>query len=265
LAGGLAFASVGLFFIRRSNLASPVPPPPAVSQLSAPAPPPSPEIDAVQPSAAPQDVSVVPPSPAAPAAPVAPEPAVPAAVTSGPQVVRRSAENADAKQPPRPVAPRPVITDFKLSAPASARPNASRLPDGPTGAADLIASGPAPAAPLAGMLPSAARTDYQPAPPSPVSGSPGSSSGPSREAKQISVTRPVYPEIAKTARVEGTVVVSAEVDEKGKVTDARAVSGPMQLRQAAIDAVRQWKYEPALANGRPTATRVTVNIAFQLQ
>src|SRR5712692_6564557 len=64
LAGGPALASVGLFFVRRSNVASPVPPPPAVSQLSAPAPPPSPEMDATQPSAAPQDVSVVSPSPA---------------------------------------------------------------------------------------------------------------------------------------------------------------------------------------------------------
>jgi TonB family protein len=183
-----------------------------------------------------------------------------------PQGVRRSTEDADTKQPPRPVAPRPVISDFKLSAPASARANALRLPDGPTpGAADLIVGGPAPTAPLAGMLPSVARPDNQPAPPPPVLASPGSSTGPSHEARQISATRPVYPEIAKTAHIEGTVVVSAEVDETGKVTDVKAVSGPMQLRQAAIDSVRQWKYEPALAYGKPAATRVTVNIAFHLQ
>jgi TonB family protein len=71
--------------------------------------------------------------------------------------------------------------------------------------------------------------------------------------------------MAKTAHIEGTVVVSAEVDATGKVTVAKAVSGPMQLRQAAIEAVQQWKYEPALANGRPTATRVTANITFHLQ
>jgi protein TonB len=220
-------------------------------------------MDAAQPSASQQDVSDV---LASPPAPEVSEQAVPSAVTTGLQVVRRSADDADAKQPAPSVAPRPAISNFKLSAPANARANASRLPDASTpAAADLIASGPATATPPAGMLPSLARPDNQPAPPPPVLGSSGSSTGTSHEAKQISVTRPVYPEIAKTARIEGTVVVSAEVAATGKVTDAKAVSGPMQLRQAAIDAVRQWKYQPALANGRPAATRVTVNIAFQLQ
>ena len=266
LAGGLALACVTLFIVRRSNLASPVPPPPPVAQLSAPTPPESMGTDVVQPSDTPQDVSVVPASPAATTSPVVSEQAVPVAVTSVPEGVRRAVENADAKQPERSVAPKRTISNFNLSAPAGVRANASRLPDGSSpGAGDLIASGPASAVPLGGMLPSDARTGNQPAPPPPAFDSSESSTGPSREAKQISVTRPVYPEIAKTARVQGTVVVSAEVDEKGKVTGAKAVSGPMQLRQAAIDAVRQWKYEPALANGRPTATRVTVDIAFHLQ
>ena len=266
LAGGLALACVGTFFIRRSIVATPVPPPPAVSQLAAPAPPVSPGTDAVQSSAAPQDVLVVPASPAAPTAPAVLDQPEPAVVSPGPQVVHRSAEEEDAKPSARPVAPKRTISNFNLSAPASARANASRLPDGSlSGAADLIASGPAPAAPLAGMLPSVARTENQPAPPPPVLDSLGSSTGPSRDAKQISVTRPVYPEMAKTAHIEGTVVVSAEVDATGKVTVAKALSGPMQLRQAAIEAVQQWKYEPALANGRPAATRVTANITFHLQ
>ena len=266
LAGGLVLASGALYFVRRSNVASPVPPPPPVAQLSAPTPPDSLGTGAVQPADPPQDVSLMPVSPVATTPPVVSEQAVPAGVNSVPEGVRRSAENADAKHPERSAAPKRTISNFNLSAPATARANASRVRDGSSpGAADLIASGPALAVPLGGMLPSVARTDNQPAPPPPVFGSSESSTGPSREAKQISLTRPAYPEIAKTARVEGTVVVSAEVDAKGKVTDAKAVSGPMQLRQAALDAVRQWKYEPALANGRPVATRVTVNIAFQLQ
>jgi protein TonB len=266
LAGGLVLASLGFFYVRRSNVEPQVPPPPPVSRLSAPAPPFPLGIDPVPPSAEPQDVAVVPASPAAPTAPAVPEQAVPGAVTSVPQVVRRSAEDADAKPPARPVAPRPTISDFKLSAPASARANASRLPDGSTpGAADLIASGPAPGAPLAGMLPSVTRSDNQPTPPPPAFGSLGSSTGISREAKQISITRPVYPEVAKAAHIGGVVVVEADVSEGGKVTGAKAVSGPTQLRQAAIEAVQQWKYQPALANGKPVATQVKVNIAFQLR
>jgi hypothetical protein len=126
LAGGLALASVGFFFVRRSNVASPVPPPHAVSQQFVPAPPPSPETDAVQPAAAPQDVSLVPASPAAPTAPAVPDPPEPAVVSPGPQAVHQSAGVEDAKPPARPVAPKRTISNFNLSAPASARANASR-------------------------------------------------------------------------------------------------------------------------------------------
>ncbi len=60
------------------------------------------------------------------------------------------------------------------------------------------------------------------------------------------------------------MVVSAEVDETGKVTSAKAISGPVTLRQAAIDSVKQWKYSPALIDGKAATSQVTVNVQFRL-
>ena len=70
--------------------------------------------------------------------------------------------------------------------------------------------------------------------------------------------------MAKQSNVEGDVVISAEVDATGKVVEAKAESGPIFLRDAAVDAVRKWKYEPATLNGRQTTGQVTVKIKFRL-
>ena len=70
--------------------------------------------------------------------------------------------------------------------------------------------------------------------------------------------------MAKQSNTQGTVVVSAEVDAKGNVTSVKAVSGPVTLRQAATDAVRQWKYSPALIDGKPASAQVTVDVQFRL-
>jgi protein TonB len=71
--------------------------------------------------------------------------------------------------------------------------------------------------------------------------------------------------MAKQTGLEGDVVISAEVDAAGKVVAAKALDGPMILRQAAVDAVRGWKYEPALVNGEPSSAQVTVKIQFRLK
>jgi protein TonB len=70
--------------------------------------------------------------------------------------------------------------------------------------------------------------------------------------------------MAKDTRVQGTVVVSAEVEPTGKVTAVTVESGPMLLRGAAIEAVKQWKYAPALVDGRPVAAHITVGVEFHL-
>ena len=75
---------------------------------------------------------------------------------------------------------------------------------------------------------------------------------------------PVYPPIAKAARVGGTVVLDVRVKGDGKVRSAKAVSGPPMLQQAAMDAVRTWRYKPYLLNNEPVEVETTVNVIFTL-
>lgn len=75
---------------------------------------------------------------------------------------------------------------------------------------------------------------------------------------------PVYPAIAKAAGVEGTVVLAASISRSGSVINLRVVSGPAMLRQAALDAVKTWRYRPYLLNGGPVEVETTVNVVFTL-
>jgi protein TonB len=76
--------------------------------------------------------------------------------------------------------------------------------------------------------------------------------------------RPVYPEIARTARVEGVVVLEAVLDPTGSVTQLRVVKSVPLLDQAALEAVRHWKYTPSVYAGRPVSVLMTITITFML-
>ena len=78
------------------------------------------------------------------------------------------------------------------------------------------------------------------------------------------LVRPEYPEDARQAGVQGTVVLDAVVNPEGAVTRVKFVSGPEQLSPAAIDAVRWWRYEPYLVNGQPATVETTVAVDFRL-
>jgi TonB family protein len=80
----------------------------------------------------------------------------------------------------------------------------------------------------------------------------------------IKAVDPVYPEIARKAQVEGVVILEARTDEKGNVEDARILRSIPLLDQAAIDAVKQWKYEPMLIEGKPQKILFTVTVRFGL-
>jgi TonB family protein len=75
---------------------------------------------------------------------------------------------------------------------------------------------------------------------------------------------PEYPEEARQAGVQGTVVLDAVVSAEGRVTQVKLVSGPEILSLATIEAVRWWRYEPYLVNGRPTTVETTVIVNFRL-
>ena len=75
---------------------------------------------------------------------------------------------------------------------------------------------------------------------------------------------PVYPEMAKRTRVQGLVILVVTVDEEGSVTEIRATRGEPILVEAAIEAVRQWKYTPTLISGKPVPVTATVTVGFYL-
>ncbi len=80
----------------------------------------------------------------------------------------------------------------------------------------------------------------------------------------IHKTPPTYPPIAKTARVSGTVELQAIISKTGTVEDLYVVSGPLMLRQAAIDAVRTWRYKPYELNNQPVEVETTIDVNFAL-
>lgn len=73
---------------------------------------------------------------------------------------------------------------------------------------------------------------------------------------------PRYPQIAKTARIEGAVVLEAIVLKDGQVGDVRVLSGPPVLAEAAVDAVKQWKYKPATSDGETVESPVRLEFKF---
>lgn len=75
---------------------------------------------------------------------------------------------------------------------------------------------------------------------------------------------PDYPEIAKQAGVQGTVVLKASIGKDGHIRDLKVISGPGMLQQAALDAVKHWAYRPYLLLGEPVDVDTTVNVIFTL-
>lgn len=76
---------------------------------------------------------------------------------------------------------------------------------------------------------------------------------------------PEYPLHAMETGLSGTVVVQATIDKDGKISNVRAIGGPEELRQAAVDSVKQWVYRPYLLNGEPVNVDTTINVVFNLR
>jgi TonB family protein len=85
---------------------------------------------------------------------------------------------------------------------------------------------------------------------------------PPRLVKEV---RPVYPEIARQAKVQGAVILAVKTDEHGRVANVIVLRSIPLLDQAAIDAVRQWVYEPFVQDGKAAPVVFTVTVRFQLK
>jgi len=86
-----------------------------------------------------------------------------------------------------------------------------------------------------------------------------------KPAKLVKSVPPVYPELARNQRISGNVQIDALIDADGNVSAMKVLSGPPMLHKAALDALKQWKYEPAQLDGKPTSMHLTVTIQFRTQ
>ncbi len=76
--------------------------------------------------------------------------------------------------------------------------------------------------------------------------------------------KPNYPPLAKAARIQGVVVLQAQISKDGSIENLQLISGHPMLAPAAIEAVKQWKYKPYLLNGEPVEVETTVQVNFTL-
>jgi protein TonB len=172
-----------------------------------------------------------------------------------------NAQSSGAK--PRPVsppnataqfAPGPEVAEMKMPAPAAAARSTNQTTP------DITADVPSgvPSGSTGAFVSDAAQPD-RPPPPQAVRTSSGV-----QQPRLLSAPPPIYPYGARSEHIEGDVSVDLLISETGKVASMTMISGPSLLRQAALDALRQRKYAPAMLDGKPTAAHIVVTIHFQL-
>lgn len=219
----------------------------------------------VQIAFAPPSAPVQPPAPGAldqPRPPAAAEPAAGNSAASEPTVAQRPPSRADSDAG--------AATHFstvhvaKLAAPIAKAPAVARSSEPPPA---LVTQGSSALENMIGasLLSGAPRSDAPPPPGAPPIGSqPEATGGHLQPPKVVSSPPPVYPTDARARNIEGVVVVDILVDTTGKIAETKVLSGPPMLQQAALDALRRWRYQPAQLNGQviPIHTKVDINFAL---
>src|SRR6266516_1469180 len=102
-----------------------------------------------------------------------------------------------------------------------------------------------------------------PPPPKPKGG-PLKVGGNVQAARIVNRVQPVYPPLARQTRISGTVRLHAIIGKDGTIQSLEVLSGHPLLQQAALDAVRQWRYQPTLLNGDPVDVDTTIDVIFSL-
>lgn len=167
---------------------------------------------------------------------------------------------------PKPEAAPPPVEQPKpepQSAPSGPTQPAPQVIQPATQAAKPAAEAPAPATRAA--TPAAEVSQPATAPPAAKpSEQPVRVGGAVQQAKLIRSRDPVYPPLARQARLQGVVRLEAVIGPDGRVEKVEAISGPPLLRQAAIDAVKQWVYQPSTLNGQPVRVTTQIEVNFTL-
>jgi protein TonB len=221
----------------------------------------------IQPSTpAPKIVTPSNPAPAPPAAIVA-NPVASAPKAAAPASVTPAAAKPAALAAATPAAAKlnvPKVTPGMMSSALNAHPaQFRRARDAQSGAAPVISASAASEVDSSAL--SGIATSQAPALAVPIvqPESPVKIGGDVREPRLISSVLPIYPIGARQSGVVGDVIVSTTIDKNGNVVGVKVLSGPPMLRQAALDALRRWRYEPSRLNGQPVAVEMQVTIKFR--
>jgi periplasmic protein TonB len=175
----------------------------------------------------------------------------PVAAATAPAPERRNSDAAAKNAQPVETPAKTALGDVHLAAPIV--PSGQSEPVG-----DAVPSIDAKSVPAGGDPFAVAGRHTPPAAPLPIGGD-------VKPAQLIKSVPPEYPEIAKAQHVSGKVQIDALVDASGNVATVKVVSGPMLLRKAALDAVKQWKYTPARLDDQATSMHLTVTVEFRGQ
>src|SRR5215472_7020633 len=192
--------------------------------------------------------------------------------------------------PPPPAAPAPVkivkviprqFDAGKLMAPKSvpkeiAQIKEEELPPATSGAAGVVGgvpggvAGGTPGGVLGGIICSVPTAAPPPPPPPPVKKEAPpppkriTIGGNVQQAKLVRQPKPVYPPLAKQARISGIVHLAAVISKDGTIQDLKVISGHPLLIPAALEAVKQWVYQPTLLNGEPVEVQTQIDVNFTL-
>lgn len=85
------------------------------------------------------------------------------------------------------------------------------------------------------------------------------------EKRLVHQVRPVYPDVAQQSGIEGTVSMQVRINEEGAVERVNVLSGETALQGAAMDAVKQWRYQPFVLEGKAVPVITIINLEFRLQ
>ncbi len=170
-------------------------------------------------------------------------------------------EMARAPQPV-PAAAKPALTSspVPLTAPDTIAPEIER----PLPAISSALTAPGGVDPMVLTRDAATSVGIVPPPPPPNPAAPIRPGGKVKPPDRVSYAKPDYPALAISARVSGSVIIEAILGADGVVRDARVLRSIPLLDDAALRAVRQWRYTPTLLNGVPVAVIMTVTVTFTL-
>jgi len=170
------------------------------------------------------------------------------------------------KTPEMPAAPAPALASTRVPAVVSTTPTeapAAITPESPErpNVGDITATAGAAGIPGGNRLPADSMNVTPPPQREPDPVRPG---GQVKAPTRVRYTPPVYPPTAIAARISGTVIVEAVIGIDGSVRNARIVRSIPLLDDAALSAVRQWRYTPTTLNGIPVPVVMTVSVRFEI-